>query len=98
MQEEIFRANNLGPVDILKVPHHGSAYQYPPLLTRVHPKISLISVGLGNRYGHPAARTISLLESLGSHVMRTDKDGAISVDPSLSIRTKKSDWWDISWG
>jgi competence protein ComEC len=98
VQEEIYRANNLGPVDILKVPHHGSAYQYPPLLTRVHPKISLISVGLGNRYGHPAARTISLLESLGSHVMRTDKDGAISVDPSLSIRTKKSDWWDISWG
>jgi competence protein ComEC len=98
VQEEIYRANNLTQVDILKVPHHGSAYQYPPLLTRVHPKISLISVGLGNRYGHPAARTISLLESLGSRVMRTDKDGAISVDPSLSIRTKKTDWWDISWG
>ena len=98
VQEEIFRSNRLSEVDILKVPHHGSAYQFPPLLEQVHPKISLISVGVGNRYGHPALKTISLLRNLGSRVLRTDQDGAISVDPSLSIRTKKSDWWDISWG
>ena len=98
IQEEIFRSNRLSEVDILKVPHHGSAYQFPPLLEQVHPIISLISVGVGNRYGHPALKTISLLRNLGSRVLRTDQDGAISVDPSLSIRTKKSDWWDISWG
>ncbi len=98
VQEEIYRTENIGRVDILKVPHHGSAYQYQPLLTRLAPKISLISVGIENRYGHPAAQTISVLERAGSKVMRTDRDGAISVDPSLSIRTKKSDWWDISWG
>jgi competence protein ComEC len=98
VQEEIFRSNRLTEVDILKVPHHGSAYQFAPLLEQVHPKISLISVGVGNKYGHPALKTISLLRNLGSRVLRTDQDGAISVDPSLSIRTKKSDWWDISWG
>ena len=98
VQEEIYRLENFGAVDILKVPHHGSAYQIPDLLARVHPKISLISVGVGNRYGHPSQKTIALLERGGSKVMRTDLDGAIAVDPSLSIRTKKSDWWDISWG
>ena len=98
VQEEIYRLENFGAVDILKVPHHGSAYQFPDLLARVHPKISLISVGVGNRYGHPSQKTIALLERGGSKVMRTDLDGAIAVDPSLSIRTKKSDWWDISWG
>ena len=98
VQEEIYRSQKIGTVDILKVPHHGSAYQFSPMLTSIAPKISIISVGIDNRYGHPAAKTISLLEEIGSKVLRTDRDGAISVDPSLSIRTKKSEWWDISWG
>jgi competence protein ComEC len=98
VQEAIYLKKMIGRVDILKVPHHGSAYQYPQLLSALAPKISLISVGVGNKYGHPAIKTIELLVRAGSKVMRTDLDGAIAVDPSLSIRTKKSDWWDIKWG
>ena len=98
VQQEIFNDFHFGPIDILKVPHHGSAYQYPPLLESAHPKISIISVGRENRYGHPAAKTILFLERIGSKVLRTDLDGAVAVDPSLSIRTKKSEWWDITWG
>ena len=45
------------PVDVLKVPHHGSAYQDPALLAAVRPRIALISVGAGNDYGHPAPAT-----------------------------------------
>ena len=97
VQEEIFNTEYFGAVDILKVPHHGSAYQFAPLLRRCRPKISLISVGAENRYGHPATKTIALLQEIGSQVLRTDKDGAIAVDPSLSIRTKKSEWWDVAW-
>lgn len=94
----VFAENRVKDIDILKVPHHGSAYQFAPLLQAAHPKISLISVGRANRYGHPAPNTIALLRRIGSKVIRTDQDGAISVDPSLIIRTKRKDWWDISWG
>jgi competence protein ComEC len=98
VQEQIFLNEKIGKVDILKVAHHGSAYQFEPLMREVSPRLAIISVGLGNNYGHPSPKTIALLESEGAKVMRTDLDGAISVDPSLSIRTAKSKWWDINWG
>ena len=97
-QEALLNSNQLNQVDILKVAHHGSAYQFLPLLDRLHPKLALISVGVGNSYGHPAPSTIAALTSRGIRVRRTDLDGAISVDSALRIRTKKNDWWNISWG
>ena len=97
-QEAMMASSDIQPVDILKVSHHGSAYQFLPLMDRLHPKVALISVGLGNSYGHPSPKTIAALTSRGIKVYRTDLDGAISVDPTLKIRTKKSEWWNISWG
>jgi len=60
--------------------------------------LALISVGVGNSYGHPAPSTIAALSQRGIKIRRTDLDGAIAVDKALRIRTKKSDWWNISWG
>ncbi|MEU6219224.1 ComEC/Rec2 family competence protein [Streptomyces sp. NPDC047022] len=69
----------LGPVDVLKVAHHGSAYQDPDLLRKVVPRLALISCGRGNPYGHPAATTVAALRAEGALVLRTDEDGAIAV-------------------
>lgn len=69
----------LGAVDVLKVAHHGSAYQDPPLLHRLAPRLALISCGADNPYGHPAPRTIAALRAQGARVLRTDTDGAIAV-------------------
>ncbi len=69
----------LGPVDVLKVAHHGSAYQDPDLIRRVAPRIALISCGKDNPYGHPAPRTVAALRGEGALVLRTDEDGAIVV-------------------
>jgi competence protein ComEC len=66
-------------VDVLKVPHHGSAYQDPDLLTTLHARLAVISVGLDNDYGHPAASTITMLRSAGLQVRRTDLDGDVAV-------------------
>ncbi|WP_103889275.1 ComEC/Rec2 family competence protein [Actinacidiphila yanglinensis] len=76
-------------VDVLKVAHHGSAYQEPALLARVHPRLALISVGAGNPYGHPALRTVAALRALGAVVLRTDLDGPIAVsgDTPAELRT-----------
>ena len=66
-------------VDVFKVPHHGSANQYPALEQTVHAAIAVISVGAGNDYGHPAPRTLDLLRESNSMVVRTDRGGDIAI-------------------
>ncbi|MFG3511485.1 ComEC/Rec2 family competence protein [Streptomyces bobili] len=72
-------AARLGRVDVLKVAHHGSAYQDPDLLSAVAPRLALISAGADNPYGHPAPGTVAALEATGAVVLRTDRDGALAV-------------------
>lgn len=72
-------AARLGRVDVLKVAHHGSAYQDPDLLRAVAPRLALISAGADNPYGHPAPGTVAALEATGAVVLRTDRDGALAV-------------------
>jgi competence protein ComEC len=73
-----------GPVDMLKVAHHGSADDgLEGLLERTAPKLALISVG-ENGYGHPSPETLSTLERHGVPVMRTDRSGAIAIEAGAS--------------
>ncbi|MFF6994995.1 ComEC/Rec2 family competence protein [Streptomyces sp. NPDC008313] len=72
-------AADLGHVDVLKVAHHGSAYQDPELMRRVAPRLALISCGAGNEYGHPAPATVAALRAGGAVVLRTDRDGPLAV-------------------
>jgi competence protein ComEC len=69
----------IGPpkVKYLKVAHHGSKYQDLRFNALANPDLAIISVGKGNKYGHPANSTVKLFK----HVLRTDKDGAIAIDP-----------------
>jgi competence protein ComEC len=69
-----------GPVDVLKVAHHGSADAgLGALLERTAPQAALISVGAGNPYGHPAPGTLAELAERGVEVHRTDEDGTVRV-------------------
>ncbi|MDT0391425.1 ComEC/Rec2 family competence protein [Streptomyces dubilierae] len=72
-------AEALRGVDVLKVAHHGSAYQDPGLMHRVAPRLALISCGEDNPYGHPAPGTVAALRAGGAAVLRTDRDGALAV-------------------
>jgi competence protein ComEC len=66
--------------DILKVAHHGSRTSTSPtFLAAVRPRVALISVGAGNRYGHPGARVVEDLAASGAIVLRTDRSGSIVV-------------------
>ena len=83
-------------MDIYKVSHHGSAYQDLDFMSQLSPEISLISVGIGNSYGHPSAQTIAALVRLGSQVHRTDTEGAIAIVARrhiFSVRTSGGVWW-----
>jgi competence protein ComEC len=80
-QSEVLAAD--GPdalrADVLKVAHHGSAYQDVDLLDAVHPSIALVSVGAGNPYGHPNPSVLAHLQREGARVLRTDLDGDLAV-------------------
>ncbi|MEU4175002.1 ComEC/Rec2 family competence protein [Streptomyces sp. NPDC026589] len=79
-QRELLRGREVsGPVDVLKVAHHGSAFQDTGLLHGVRPRLALISCGADNPYGHPSARTVAALRAAGARVLRTDTDGPIAV-------------------
>jgi competence protein ComEC len=70
---------DIGDVDVLKVPHHGSRYQDHAFLASLRPRVALVSVGADNDYGHPAPDLTSWLERGGVDVRRTDEDGAVAV-------------------
>ncbi|MFI7497834.1 ComEC/Rec2 family competence protein [Streptomyces sp. NPDC049687] len=72
-------AASVSGVDVLKVAHHGSAYQDPDLIRAVAPRLALISCGADNPYGHPAPSTVAALRAGGATVLRTDRDGALAV-------------------
>jgi competence protein ComEC len=70
-----------GPVDLLKVAHHGSADAgLSALLTRASPQLAVISVGAGNGYGHPAPETLAVLAEGGVPLRRTDMDGEVVIE------------------
>lgn len=70
-----------GPIDVLKVAHHGSDDTgLAALLDRSRPKLAVISVGEDNPYGHPTAATLATLAGHGVRVLRTDEEGGIAID------------------
>jgi competence protein ComEC len=70
-----------GPVDVLKVAHHGSDDAgLAALLERVGVRLAVISAGDGNPYGHPTAATLATLARHGVETLRTDRDGTVRID------------------
>lgn len=71
----------LGPVDVLKVGHHGSeSSTTAELLATLQPRIAIISCGTDNEYGHPHAVTLEHLSAVpGLVVRRTDLEGTIEL-------------------
>lgn len=70
-----------GPIDVLKVAHHGSDDAgLAALLDRTAPRLAVISVGAGNPYGHPTAGTLATLADHGIPTVRTDQAGDVAID------------------
>ncbi|HSB52847.1 MAG TPA: hypothetical protein VLD58_00750, partial [Gemmatimonadales bacterium] len=69
----------VGPVDLLKVGHHGSRGSTgEEWLDSLRPAVAVISVGR-NDYGHPAPATLARLTAHRVRLWRTDRDGTVSV-------------------
>ncbi len=69
-----------GPVEVLKVAHHGSDDAgLDGLLDRSVPALAVISVGAGNPYGHPSAATLATLAEHRIPTLRTDERGEMTI-------------------
>ncbi|WP_069146805.1 ComEC/Rec2 family competence protein [Rhodococcus erythropolis] len=78
-EEAILRSGTDVKADVLKLPHHGSRTTSSAFLEAVRPRLTMISVGDGNSFGHPNEEVLDELVSLGGAVVRTDADGTVAV-------------------
>ncbi|HEY0972173.1 MAG TPA: DNA internalization-related competence protein ComEC/Rec2 [Gemmatimonadales bacterium] len=88
----------LGPVDVLKVAHHGSATSTtPPFVSATRPRLALVSVGAANRYGHPSPEVMGRLVAAGTQVLRTDQLGTVVVrtDGRNITMEASGDRWEL---
>ncbi|HKH41232.1 MAG TPA: ComEC/Rec2 family competence protein [Solirubrobacterales bacterium] len=70
-----------GPVDVLKVAHHGSEDAgLDELIERTVPELAVISVGADNPFGHPTGSTLAELRAHGVPTMRTDRQGEVEIE------------------
>ncbi len=64
--------------DVLKVGHHGSSTSSTArFLDAVQPRVAVVSVGVGNSYGHPDKSVMQSLLDRGVMVLRTDMLGNV---------------------
>jgi len=95
-EEEMLRSGALRLAFALVVPHHGSATSSsPPWVEAISPRIALVSVGRGNRFGHPSPDVIGRYRTGGARVARTDLDGALLLQCGarpLLFRMRDGDW------
>ncbi|HEX5893799.1 MAG TPA: ComEC/Rec2 family competence protein, partial [Solirubrobacterales bacterium] len=80
-----------GPVDVLKVGHHGSADEgLDRLLEHATPRVAVISVGEDNSFGHPAPETLRDLRTGQVATLRTDEGGEIAIEADASGWTTRA--------
>jgi len=78
--KEVLKAADFNNITLLKVAHHGSKYTNDEeFLNLLKPRISLISCGRDNRYGHPHEEVLERLDDIHSKIYRTDEGGEIRV-------------------
>jgi competence protein ComEC len=79
-EEDLLQDQQLEDIDWLKVGHHGSSGSTGnEFLQMVRPEFAIISVGEGNRYGHPHEELLERLQKISTQVLRTDELGTIKV-------------------
>lgn len=88
-EKYLLNTYNLPKMDILKVGHHGSnTSSSNEFIQVVSPKISLISAGKNNVYGHPHRETLKKLKQ--SKILVTKEDGAVKINLNdLTIKTAR---------
>lgn len=85
---------------VLVPAHHGSrGSSSPEFVEPVSPRLSIVSAGYRNRFGHPNPEVVARLEARGAELLRTDRDGAVTVamgEQGMQVtreRTTQARYW-----
>lgn len=79
-EKKILYSNAYLKSDVLKIGHHGSkTSSSPQFLSKVNPKMAIISSGRHNRFRHPNKQVINRLDSLKIPYLNTAEAGSIIV-------------------
>jgi competence protein ComEC len=66
---------------MLVVPHHGSKTSSTfDFVAAVHPRYAVFTAGYLNRFGHPKDEVVERYRAIGSELLRSDEDGAITLE------------------
>lgn len=77
-EAEVESKLSVGNIDLLKVGQHGSNTSSTEFfINNIQPEYAVILVGQPNQYGHPNQEVLSLFETKGIPVYRTDEQGDI---------------------
>lgn len=105
--QERFLVEKLGDrwlrADVLVAPHHGSnGSSSLPFLRAVSPSLTIAQVGYRNRFRHPGDKALVRYRVAGTRLLRSDRDGAISVrlragdDPVVTrMRRDERRYWRV---
>ncbi len=67
--------------DVLIAPHHGSKTSSSPgFVAATKPAVVIFTMGYLNRFNHPKQAVVERYKQNGSHIYRSDNDGAILLD------------------
>ncbi|MDP1635389.1 MAG: DNA internalization-related competence protein ComEC/Rec2 [Gallionellaceae bacterium] len=68
------------PATLLVAPHHGSkTSSSQAFVDAVNPRHVVFTAGYRNRFGHPRGEVVERYGKAGSGILRSDRDGAISI-------------------
>lgn len=77
-EAEMARTHELAPIDILKVPHHGSNSSSTEVFLKQFPaRYAVIQAGRHNRFAFPKAQVLQDYQEKGSRILGTYQNGEV---------------------
>ena len=78
---------------VLVAPHHGSKTSSTnEFVSLVNPQLVVFTAGYRNRFGHPNDEVMERYRSIGSRMLRSDTDGAVSLrfaDSEVTVQPER---------
>jgi len=94
--------DSVGLVELYKVHHHGSRYSSNAgFVNAILPRVSFVSVGWDNPYGHPTAEAMARIAGTGSAIWQTEDPGTqqelgdieLTSDDGLTFTVSQGGSW-----
>lgn len=79
---------------VLKAGHHGSnTSSSEKFIQAVHPEVTVLSYGEGNKYGHPHVEVVERLQAVGSKIYATAEAGTVIVSTDgVNYDVQSKEW------